>query len=195
LTCILGYLSNEGVLYMAADGRCTGSSAIYCDTQQKITQCGEWLVGATGESLLTSLVIENSEYLGDLKTAFSVSQGIRKILKDTDWTTSHEESGSLRYGVSLMIGRAGELWTALSNLGVVPVMKCSFMGVGSGSDFAIGAADALRRELPAMPMKDVIQRAMTTAARFDSAVGGTATLYVVDYLQGGAVIRTEFDID
>lgn len=194
MTCILGYLSNEGGLYMAADGRCTGSSAIYSDNYQKITRCGNWLVGVSGESLVTSLLVENAERIGVSSTAFNVSQEIRKLLKENDWKTSCEESGSLRYGVGLLIGRPCELWVGFSNLGVVPVMRGSFMGVGSGGDFSMGAADALSREPHEMKPEEVIRRAVATAARFDGAVGGTGTMYVVDYIQGGGVIRTEFEV-
>jgi hypothetical protein len=67
------------------------------------------------------------------------------------------------------------LWLIGSDFSVTPIPADRIMGIGSGGDYATGAAAALLELLPA---EEALRKAVLHASAFDTGTGGTPQVEV-----------------
>lgn len=140
MTAILGYWDGKRA-WVAADGRCCAGECVVSDSAVKILKSGDWLIALSGPTRAKK-VLEQSDF-SHLATDHSVATHIRELLKEDGFETATNQNGPERVSMGVLIGSKRGVSFCCAEFAVSSLTPHTFFGLGSGGDFAQGAATAL----------------------------------------------------
>lgn len=147
-------------VWMASDSRTTGGNFIFPERSRKLHRVGGWLLGASGPDCIHEIV----KKLGDnLDQAAELRDAIMAGLKTGGWETERQDRGGdpPAFGMAVLAARPGELF-GIAPDGCIWEPDWGFAAIGSGQDFAYGAAWSLKGGLvgPASLVTDAVRAAI-----------------------------------
>ena len=144
MTIIVGYLEPAGKIWMAADSRVSDhdSAFIFPQRAKKLHRCGDWLIGGSSSSRFDEFWEDGSHQWGSVRVLRDEFLTFVKELGVEPHGEANDKGEPPAYGFSLLAARAAELWLISSNASLMQP-AWGFAAVGSGQDFAYGAAHAL----------------------------------------------------
>ncbi len=157
-TTVLGILHN-GTVALGADGQATMGNTVAKSNVQKIRklQGGKILVGFAGSTADAFTLLEKFDeklnaYGGNMKRA--------AIELAKDWRTDRY----LRKLEAMLITANKEEILIISGTGDVLEPENGVAAIGSGGNFALSAALALKKHAPHLPAKEMVQEGLHIAA-------------------------------
>lgn len=167
MSIVCGYRDDAGRVWLASDGRSTGGSFIYPEVSRKIWRGGGWLAGASGPDRIFEIMVAAA--VGS-ETVEVLRDRLMAALKDGGWEPEAGRAGDPpAYSFSVLAARAGELW-CIAPEGSIWRPTWGFAAIGSGQDFAYGAAHALRGH--GISGDTIVRAAVSAAIEFRSDCGG-----------------------
>ena len=177
MTIVAGYLDPAGKVWMAADTLSSADAFVFPERTRKLFRTRDWLIGMSGSDRHHEFVpraagFENVEEIRDRLMNHARTIGSDGV---------QEKGEPAGYHVSLLAARAGELY-AISGDGCIWRPAWGFAAVGSGQDYAYGAAHALlcgRDPSLFVTGEDVVRKAVEAACAFRGDCGGEIDIETV----------------
>ena len=141
MTCIVGYIGDNGTIYMGADSAATGDCDLYIIKDSKVFIKGDMIIGVSGSVRTAKLVKYNfiipKDIRDDVNEYFALDfiPELRVVLEDGGALKG--EDGMESSDSWLLIGYKGRLFTIDSDFQVIETVK-RYRAVGCGSDLALG---------------------------------------------------------
>jgi hypothetical protein len=170
VTAILVHVQEDGkAAWLCTDGRCTANGDLITDAQPKAFQAGDWAVAASGPCRITNLLKGATQLLADAGSPEEMALRLRKLLQDDGWK-GEEGQGPPGFGLRFAFTGKQGAWTCDGQFSVVEVMRGAVLGLGSGGQFAQGAALALLRK--GFSPREALSEGIRAAVASDAYCGG-----------------------
>lgn len=176
MTIIVGYVDEDGDVWLGADSRRTsGRQYIYQDSAPKIIKAGPWLIGLAGSSMMSRLLELRAEAISGFLEPGPIGDLVVMLAKEFGFKPEEEAGGPPLWGSSLIIASIDGLWE-MSSSGMVWKCDSGFCAIGSGSPQSEGAAYALKVSELRISGEDVVRVCLEAACAYDTACGGEYTI-------------------
>jgi ATP-dependent protease HslVU (ClpYQ) peptidase subunit len=166
MSCVVG-LKYGGRVYIGADGRATSGDGelrpIFC---RKVFVNKDYLIGFCGSVRAGQLLYPN--YFDAPKNIEDWPTQIRLHYEENGALLKDSETGDI-HGANILIGKNGKLYEILIDFQMSEVSQ-EFTAIGSGSGFAFGAMEILKRIKNIKP-EDKIIKALQVSAKYCCQVG------------------------
>lgn len=178
MTTIIGYVEPAtGKTWVGWDSRVTdGHGSIYHIEHEKVRQFGRWWIGCSGSAASLDVIEQSRGVTHETDAPHEVARLIQQAFCAADFKKCDQHAGPPCYEQELLLVRHGEIWHVGGN-GGVHLCAPSFWAIGSGADFALGAAcaltDGFERECRGQRL---VSAALQASARFDTGTGGVLTV-------------------
>ncbi len=180
MTALLGYWDGE-TAWLAADGRCCAGDCIVTDSAVKILKSGEWMIALSGATRAKQ-VLDGADF-SHLRTEHAVATHIRELLKADGFETATDQKGAQRVSMGALIASRKGVAFCCAEFAVSSLPPDRFFGLGSGGDFAQGAAHALQaRDYIQGGVEAVLRAALSAAAAGNIYCGGVGVIANTDGL-------------
>jgi ATP-dependent protease HslVU (ClpYQ) peptidase subunit len=164
--------------WIGSDSRATSNTFIWPEKVKKWIAAGKWRVANCGSGRALHLMEKRAKCLAACPDVSAVCGSLRDILQEDGWRAD-DEKGAISYGPLMFLLASHEgVWIIPSNFAPVYVGG-RFAAIGSGDDFAYGAAHALMALCVSREV--VVRSALHAACTFDAACGGDL---FIDHLRG-----------
>lgn len=172
MTIIVAYRDDaRKEVWIGSDSRVTSDRFIWPETAKKWLDCGRWVIGVSGSAMIARVVRDKASDLGQCETAEGVADMLMAEFKERDFKRC-DHNGPPCYEQDLIIATKSEVFSVAGN-GIVAAPDHGFAAVGSGDDFAYGAAYAIMSVAQGAISGDVICRvAVEAACQYSSDCGG-----------------------
>lgn len=177
---IICALHRDGETWVGSDRLRSGGYQIAMSKSKFVFRDG-WAIGVAGWARAAD-VIEN--HLGPLPTdIWSLSLWLREAL-ETDGFVRAPANGEdhlvKNFGVGFIVANAQGVWDVDAGFACSPIPEGEMLARGTGSDFALGAFQALTgpftlwapADRPAITTFGVVEAAVLAAIKYDSGCGG-----------------------
>ena len=121
---------------------------------------GPWWIAQSSEPRAETVMAGMRAELAACKTVLKLTENLCQAIRD-DGFKARDEYGALQLGVSFLVAQPGRLWEIDDAFHLSE--ERGFWAVGSGRDYAFGAAHALHRGQP----KNVVGKALDAAIHHD----------------------------
>jgi len=172
LTAIVGLWDGE-TAWMVGDGRVGWGDGAPCNTTTKLIRSGQWIIGQAGAN--RGLQVLRRMSFEACSTPEDVADCLRSMLKADDWQPKAIDPGRApMYSASFLLAGPEGLYVICNEFASMKADTGLPVGVGSGGDYASGAAHAFlaRGESPRRALSEAIR----IAAAFDVWTGGAGLL-------------------
>ena len=157
--------------WIGADSRMCSGTFLFQQPVKKWVQVGDWWVGQTGSFRFDTLLKLQRPVLGG--TPEQAAETLRQMVITDGWEPIHkDEPGVRRHDTQLLLIAPDCRVFEHGTSGVTIDANEEFSALGSGCDYALGAAYALKEENPDYRMLTAIR----AATKYDIACGGTPFL-------------------
>ena len=167
MTCIIGYATGEHV-YVGADSAAVRGWTVRPTTLPKVFWLDPFLIGYTtsfrmGQILQHHLSVAPQEDESDMRyMVVTFAEAVRGCLKEHGFAIVNDNKES---GGQFLVGYKGRLYCIESDYQVAESAE-GFDACGSGTDFALGAMQALEQ----LPPRERIRKSLEISARFCGSV-------------------------
>jgi len=128
---------------MAADSRSSSGTFIWPERSQKILRVGARLYGAAGSDLVLEIIMVAARGEHPTGSPQRFRDNLWEHLRERGWERESNRGGEAAgYNVQIIVAAAEGLWGIVGD-GTIWQPQCNFIAIGSGQDFAYGAAMAL----------------------------------------------------
>jgi ATP-dependent protease HslVU (ClpYQ) peptidase subunit len=140
VTCCVA-LIDQGSTWIASDSLVAAQQATWTLPAGKWREllCGLW-VGCSGSFRANDLLERLVEPTYDVR---GLVAAIRNAIRFDGWMPDESPGDPPAYDFSMLIARPGEVWELCSNLALIPIQPGKLAAIGSGRQYAQGAASAL----------------------------------------------------
>lgn len=133
---------------------------------------GIWAFGLSGFHRATEVLEANQDALfSDLHTPFEFSSRVRDLL-DEDGFKRSEKCATKNFGQDMILANRSTVWLISGDFSSVQIPEGKLTANGSGREYAMGAAAALKHETAEARMR----RAIEIAIENDVYCGGDVTV-------------------
>lgn len=175
---IIAAIHEPGVgTWIGGDRRMTANNEIVSD------DCDKWLIGngwavAFAADHRAQALSEHADVMKMVEHAddppWEIASRIRSVLDQDGWRGS-DAKGSKDYSACLVIASAQAAWLCWGCMTPIRMPLGAMAVAGSGSDFARGAAHAMR----GMPPEKILRAAIDAAIAFDTGCGGSPYIHLL----------------
>lgn len=159
-----------GVTWIGADGRMTSDKFVWPMDVEKWTDIGRFRLGMAGSGRAAVIVGRRLHDLRDFAHPQYIADSLREAMISDGWK-SDDARGPQTFDTYFMLANAAGVW-AISGTGTVIPFGLNFAAMGSGEDYAYGAAYALMNGDRHVSAEWVVRGALGAACAFDAACGG-----------------------
>lgn len=133
--------------WIGSDSRMVANFMLYPQPVQKWFLVDDWWVGFSGSYRMADLLRYRAPSLANLVSAFAVTNALRALTVDDGWKPIEEGSrdGPTRMDINCILVSPGLDVYEFGTAGVVCPAGDEFTAMGSGYEYALGAAEALSR--------------------------------------------------
>jgi ATP-dependent protease HslVU (ClpYQ) peptidase subunit len=169
MTIVCGIHEKDIGTFIGSDSRVTNRSVVVTDNMPKwinISGTKFW-VGMSGD-IKALVLVENIKLDSEISTPWELSKIIKDELDKDNWVTNTNDTGSKSYGIGVLIASPAGLYDTSADLAPVRIPDNKFYAVGSGRDFALGAAFTSKSK----DIHKIIVTAIKASINFDPYCGG-----------------------
>ena len=169
MSTIVAFKSPCGGSWIGADTQATSEHFIWPERIVKWVPAGRWRVGCAGNGKTPQLVRDGYHVLKELHDPGDVAAWLVELLAVSGYRNvrKDDEPGAPNYGQDLLLASADGVWS-IDGDGLITEPSWGFFAAGSGSDYAYGAAHAMRGS----GGEAMVRAALEAAAAFDTGTGG-----------------------
>lgn len=174
MTVIAAYKDDKGI-HIGSDSRVTYSTGTKYDLGNKwrvLKSKGSKYsiyIGCAGSARLDNLIISNSKLIEAATSAFEIGDLIKKSVIADAWKEEKDEGGEPQnYEIDILIIYKHNIYRIGSDFSVVQIPDFTFVSIGTGESFALGAAYATRNKNG----KELMRTAIQAAINYDVNCGG-----------------------
>jgi len=152
-------------------------------SESKWVSFGDWMLGISGESAAQA-AFEHGGGAVDAGTtdAFILCGMLKQILLDNGIWRKPKRDSVMSFGISCVLAhRAGRVWDVDHKFTLTGVPEGTLCARGSGMDFALGAAHALRQMRDVPGVEEQVRIATEAAVAHDVHCPGKAVVTVTRY--------------
>ena len=177
MTIVCGYRNRDGAVWLGADSRTTGSRFIFPEMVDKIIRIGRWAIGHSGNETALALLQRKGGAISETDDPYEVVDIMQSLYKEADYKRRTDDDGAPDYSQAAILATRSEIW-AVSPDGSVWRPAWGFAAVGSGQDYAYGAAFVLHKGN--MGGEALVRMAIYAACEFDTGCGGEVRVIRVE---------------
>lgn len=177
MTIVCGYKDRDGAVWIGADSQATGGRFIFPESVDKIVRLGCWTIVHCGNGTSLALLRRKGQAIAEASDPYHVIEIMQGIYGDADYRRRPDEDGAPDYEQACVLATARAVWGVGSD-GSLWEPKWGFVAIGSGQDYAYGAATVLHQG--GMPADIVLRFAIRAACEFETGCGGEVRVELVE---------------
>lgn len=182
MTVIAAYKDDIGI-HLGSDSRVTYSNGPKYDLGNKwrlLRSKGSKFsiyIGCAGSARLDSLIMANSKLIEGATSAFEIGDFIKRAVITDAWKEEKDEGGEPQnYDIDILIIFKNNIYRVGSDFSVVQIPDFTFVAIGSGESFALGAAYVSRNK----GGKELLRTALQAAINYDVNCGGKIHISLIE---------------
>lgn len=166
MTIICAYYdTEEQLVYLGSNSRSRRGGTIIPGDSSKWSFYGDWAMATTGGGLPSDLVEARREKFPQSPDAHEVVRFIRKSYEITGF--GEKEDGAQDYNCSsILVHSSGKIFDVDGTLSLAEVNPGAFWALGSGMDYALGAAFVAKQR--GYAAREMMQLALEAAIEIDT---------------------------
>lgn len=200
MTCIIGYVDDEGSMYLAGDSAASAGYDLTIKRTPKVFAKGGMLIGVAGYWRMAQIIqylYDFPEHEAEVSTEEYIVahfvEGLREAVRDAGHVRKEMEQE--RHESSILVAYQGQLFEIEGNYQVTDT-KHNFYAIGSGAPYALGVMYATEGSLsdePLLRLKLALEAAeeFSTGVRAPFSFVSMATLVETE----GAGVETDAERD
>lgn len=150
---VIAAIADRGITITGCDQR-AGSMMV----RTKWVRRGDCSIGVSGTYRVIPLLASAQGM--PQEDPFAIGTWIRDVLAEDGFQSRDDSGGPKSFDIEILLARPGRLWLLDASLTPIEVPPGEFMAVGSGREYARGAAHALSFASPADQVRAAVQAAI-----------------------------------
>lgn len=174
MTVIAAYKDDIGI-HLGSDSRITYSNGTKYDLGNKWrllkSKASKYsiYVGCAGSARLDNLIIANSKLIESATSAFEIGDLIKRAVISDAWKEEKDDGGEPQnYDIDILIIFKNNIYRVGSDFSVIQIPDFTFVAIGTGEPYALGAAHSSRNKSG----KELVRLSIQAAMHYDVNCGG-----------------------